>query len=245
MEVKVCHVDVATEMVQIMGADVETRICYVQDSSGHMKLQLWAAQIGKVVRGHSYLMRNLSTREYLGCVFLTTTRNTEIVQIQELAGASSFVEFKAEEKVVTTLIGSIIRAEIGVSRRCSKCQAWQPEFNAALKFHRCQRCKLLQKAELYESTASGRVALLQEGSETDLTMTNSVIKRYLEKEGMLHLLIEGQNVEEHLLSGEAWQVEIQHDVVVGLDKVVEAGESIDTEEQEVAALMAVMEGEQV
>ncbi|CAM4574105.1 unnamed protein product [Leuciscus chuanchicus] len=150
MEVKVCHVDVATE---IMGANVESQICYVQVSSGHMKLQSWAGQIGLVVSGHSYQMRNLSTREYLGSVFLTTTRKTEIVEIQEVAGASSSVHFEAEEEVVTTLIGSIIRAEIAVSKKCTKCQAWQPDFNAALKFHRCQRCKFLQKAEFYQCTA--------------------------------------------------------------------------------------------
>ncbi|CAM4611363.1 unnamed protein product [Leuciscus chuanchicus] len=211
MEVKVCHVDVATEMVEINGANVETQICYIQDSSGHMKLQLCAGQIGLV---------------------------------KWLEQVPSYT-LKLREEVVTTLIGIIIRAEIAVSKKCTKCQAWQPDFNAALKFHRCQRCKFLQKAEFYQCTASGRVALLQEGREMDLSVTNSAIRRYLEKEAITHLLIEGQNVEEHLLSGDAWKVQIQHDVVVGLDKVVETAESGEIEDQELAGAMAAMEGEQI
>lgn len=238
-----CHVEVATEMVEVMGANVETQTCYVQDSSGNIKLQLWAGQIGLVLCGQSYQMRNLSTREYLGSVFLTTTRNTEIVAISDVAGASSFEHFEAEEEQVTSFVGSIIRAEIAVSKKCTKCQAWQLDFNTAVKFHRCQRCKFLQKAEHYQCTASGRVALLHDGNEMDLHVTNSVITRYLQQEGISDLLIEGQNVEEHLLSGDAWKVRIQRDVVVTIGKVVETAGNGPSEEQEVAGAMAAIDSE--
>lgn len=228
-----------------MGAKVETQTCYVQDATGQVKLQLWAGQIGQVLCGHSYRMRNLSTREYVGSIFLTTTRNTEIVETKEVAGASSFVQFEVEEEQVTTYIGSIVRAEIAVSKKCTKCQAWQLEFNSAVKFHRCQRCKLLQKAEYYQCTASGRVAFLQENNEMDLNVTNSVISRYLEKEGMRHLLIEGQNVEEHLLTVDTWKVQIQRDVVVKIEKVAETAESEKSEEREMAGAMAALESEEM
>lgn len=130
-------------MVEMRGANMETQTCYVQDSSGHINLhlQLWVGQIGLVLCGHSYLIRNLSTQEYLASVFLTTTRNTEIVEIKEVAGASSFGQSEVEEEEVTTYTGSIVRAEIAVSKRCTKCQALQLDFNTALQFHRCQRCK--------------------------------------------------------------------------------------------------------
>ncbi|XP_067278067.1 uncharacterized protein [Pseudorasbora parva] len=249
IEVKVRHIDLATEMVEIRGANVETQTCHVEDASGRIKLQLWAGQIGMVLVDHSYQIRNLCTREYLGDLFLTTTRSTEIVEVKEVAGASSFEEFKVAEEDVSILTGTISRAEISVSKRCTKCQTWQVEFNSTMQFHRCERCRFLQKSSNYQCTAKGRVVLLlNEGDEMDLTVSNSVIRRYLQKENMLHLLIEGQNVEEHLLSGEAWQVKIQREVVVTIDKV--AGLALGTSDardkavdEEVAGAMQALERE--
>ncbi|MGL5564402.1 MAG: hypothetical protein ACRDC4_01575 [Plesiomonas sp.] len=167
------HIEVAMEMVEIRGANVETQTCHVEDVSGRIKLQLWAGQIGMLLCDHSSQICNVCTREYMGASFLTTTQDTEILEVKEVAGASAFKEFQVEEEEVSTFIGTISRAEIAVSKRCTKCQAWQMEFNSAVQFHRCERCRLLQKAGNDQCTAKGRVSLLHEGNEMDLMVSNT------------------------------------------------------------------------
>lgn len=75
-------------MVKVWGVNVETQTCYVQGITGHIKVQLWEGQARMLLCSHSYQMQNLSTREYLRSLFLSTTRSTEIQEEVGVAGAS-------------------------------------------------------------------------------------------------------------------------------------------------------------
>lgn len=125
VDVHVCYIKLFTEMVEVRGADVETQACYVQDVPRHTEVRLGRErQAIMLLCGHPYQMWNLSTCEYLGSLILTTTRSTEIQEVEGVAGANSLGQFHID-------FGRITRADRAVSRRCSKGQAWQHEFNSA------------------------------------------------------------------------------------------------------------------
>lgn len=72
-------------MVDVRGDCIEMQTCYVEDVSGWIKIQLWDTLIGKLVSGKSYCIRNVCTRQYAGCLFLTTSRTTEIEEIANVS----------------------------------------------------------------------------------------------------------------------------------------------------------------
>lgn len=199
MEVCVNHIKPATEMVEVRRAYIEMQT-YVADITGCIKIQLWDSLVGKLVNGKSYCIRNVCTRQYAGCLFLTSSRSTEIEEVEGLSLTSRNVNFTVEEDAVKTIIGQINAAEITVSRRCRKCQAWQMDLNPHGNLHRCHRCGLLQKCQSYECIAKGKVSLASSFGEEDVSLSNSVLKQYLDDEELLHLLADSQDVEEHLLS---------------------------------------------
>nr|XP_055070261.1 uncharacterized protein LOC129451220 [Misgurnus anguillicaudatus]XP_055070262.1 uncharacterized protein LOC129451220 [Misgurnus anguillicaudatus] len=245
IEVYVCKVKAGTNMVEMRGEVVETQICYVQDATGWIKVHLWEGQIGMLVSGHAYRMSNMATREF-GSLYLTATSSTEIHEVEVTSGLRSLQNVEVEEEVIKTLIGKIIRAEIVVSRRCTKCRAYQRDFNSAKAFHRCERCGFLQKMDTYMRSASGRVAFVESLDEMDLAVSNSVIQNYLQHEGLLQLLVEGQNVEEHLLCGETWKLQIESDVVVAIEKVEDDGRGTGAQmdrstDEEVAGAVSAIE----
>lgn len=56
VDVHVCYIKLFTEMVEVRGANVVTQMCYVQDVTGHTKVQLWEGRAGMLLCGHSYQM---------------------------------------------------------------------------------------------------------------------------------------------------------------------------------------------
>lgn len=245
IEVYVFKVKAGTNMVELRGEVVETQICFVQDATGWIKVHLWEGQIGMLVSGHAYRMSNMATREF-GSFYLTATSSTEIHEIEVTSGLRSLKNVEVDEEVIKTLTGKIMRAEIKVSRRCTKCRAYQRDFNSEKSFHRCERCGFLQKKDTYMRSASGRVAFVESSDEMDLAVSNSVIQNYLQHEGLLKLLDDGQNVEEHLLCGETWKLQIESDVVVAIEKVEGHGSGtvVQTDmsvEQEIAGAISAIE----
>lgn len=174
---RVVHVSDVTETVECRGTCMETQACYIEDSGGNIKLQLWDKLIGRVVVGQTYKWSNLSTRMFGGKLYVTTTRHSEIELMDPLPGLKKEIDFHIDEGEVKISEGKITSVEVVVSRRCCRCQAWQEEFEAKAKFHRCVRCKRLQVLQMYESTVSASLTLSGK-SEEELMVPNTVVKRY-------------------------------------------------------------------
>ncbi|KAK9977036.1 hypothetical protein ABG768_018857 [Culter alburnus] len=58
---------------------------------------------------------------------------------------------------------------------------------------------MLQRLSTYEPTASASFCVFADAEERNVTVSNSVLKRYLESKGMMHLLHDSEDVEEHFL----------------------------------------------
>lgn len=86
---------------------------------------------------------------------------------ESIGNARSLPPTEDHEEQLNTLTGTITRAEIVVSRKWTKCHGCQRNFNTAHQFHRCERCGFLQKSDMYQRTASGRVALVESLEEMD------------------------------------------------------------------------------
>ncbi|XP_026111621.1 uncharacterized protein LOC113088784 [Carassius auratus] len=175
---RVVHVSQCTETVEFQGASIEAQSCYLEDTSGTIKIQLWESLIGKLDFGRTYKLTNVSTRVFAGSMYLTTSRRTEIQQVAPLHGLNDVIQFRVDEGQVVVMEGSITSVEVALSHRCSRCNAWQQDFEKRGKFHRCFRCKRLQLVEAFQPTVNASVTFVGEFGEKELTLSNSVIKRY-------------------------------------------------------------------
>ena len=90
-----------TEMVSVRNTQSEMKECEVGDATGSIHLKVWDNQIVSITDGSSYRLTNLSTREYLGSILLTTTRSTVIQPIAAISGVAAKVD--GEGSVVETL----------------------------------------------------------------------------------------------------------------------------------------------
>ncbi len=80
---RIVHLKAGTEL---QGRQVETQSVIIEDGSGKTRLQLWESQ---VLFGKTYTFSNL--REFSCELFVTTTRQTSIEQVQSLPGLGAIV----------------------------------------------------------------------------------------------------------------------------------------------------------
>ncbi|XDV25428.1 hypothetical protein PO909_029348 [Leuciscus waleckii] len=143
-------------------------------------------------------------------------------EVAALSGQSLDVLFSVDEGEAKTLTGHVTGAEVSVRRCCMKCCAWQVEFDGKCKFHRCERCGLLQRIASFQPTVTAKVSLSGDFGEEDFKVSNSVLKHHLEKEGLIELLSDRQNIEEHLFEIGLCSFKMQNNTVIALSKVEQA-----------------------
>ncbi|ROI42822.1 hypothetical protein DPX16_7099, partial [Anabarilius grahami] len=205
---RAAFVSATTESVTYYGNILEKQTCYLKDATGKIKAQLWDTHIGAIQLGKTYRLSNLSTREFRGDVYVTTTRQNEVQEVAALEGLSAFI---LAEHRVDALSRTVKRVEVKISWRCGHCKCWQQSFKDKSKNHRCERCNMLQRSSTHEPTASANFCVFTGAKERKVTVSNSVLKRYLESEGMMHLLQDSEDVEERFLDSESYTFQMQDD----------------------------------
>ncbi|KAJ8366024.1 hypothetical protein SKAU_G00148550 [Synaphobranchus kaupii] len=238
LDARVSHVKSSTVME-------EMKTCYLEDASGLIMLQLWEDQVGTASAGASYRFTNLNAREFAGKLFLSAICGSTITPIADLQGipagdtnpsddeqALSTVTGQALTTVtgqalttvtgqaLTTVTGQVSGVEIAIMRCCRRCRKTQTNFEAKADFHRCEDCRMLQKTNTYAAVGNGTLGVTGEHGDRDVVIRNSVLTKYLESEGLLHLMLEPQDVEVHFLDGGQFELKLCNDVVIDLNKNV-------------------------
>ncbi|XP_026109895.1 uncharacterized protein LOC113082483 [Carassius auratus] len=218
---RIVHLRAGTDNVEFQGRQLETQSVIFEDASGKIRLQLWESQVGVVLFGKTYKFSNLSTREFQGELFVTTTRQSTIEEVGPLSGMGAIVPCDVREDPVISLCAEIIRAEVIVSRTCGNCKCSQTDFDSRKKFHRCMKCNMLQKSGMYTASAIANVTVLGDSGELNVCINNSVLHRYLRNGDITHLLQDAQDMEEHLLECGFLKLHIQNNNVVAMVKAPE------------------------
>lgn len=171
---RIVHLNVRTKNVEYQGRQLETKTSILEDITGKIKVQLWEDQVGSVSYGETYQFTNLTTREFKGELFLTTTKDTIIEKVQPLLGLGPIPPNTTTEEPVKSIYGIINRAKVLVSRCCGNCKFWQVSFETKKKFHRCEKCNMLQMTAMFKPTA--HVTVFGDFGERNLTINNSVLQ---------------------------------------------------------------------
>ncbi|KAL7841569.1 hypothetical protein SRHO_G00252600 [Serrasalmus rhombeus] len=196
---KVIFLQTSSEVVNAFGANLENEECWTADDTGKIRLLLYDDLIPRVLLGHSYKFRCISTADK-GGLHLTTTRSTTVEEIPaiEVPEAFSFTEAPAE--VIFRTKGLVSGVERQERRTCSRCRQTQTAFDCKSLNHRCQSCRLLQKTVLFPAKVSGTVVLTSGSTDVHLTLTITVLREFLECNQLCHLLQDVQSIEEYLLN---------------------------------------------
>ncbi|KAJ8349460.1 hypothetical protein SKAU_G00245900 [Synaphobranchus kaupii] len=218
LDARVCQLKASTQVVQVQGDKVEVQSCHVEDGTGRIKLQLWGDQISTVANGSSYTFTNLSTREFAGKLFLTATRKSTILQMPDMQGIPVSETASDDEADISMVTGHINAADIVILYSCPLCHTRQPTFDIHARFHKCQRCKMNQKAATYTAMGNGTLVIMTADSKRTLTISNSVLQRYLDHEGFLQLMADHEDVEEHFLDAGQFQFKLHNETVISLTK---------------------------
>ena len=212
-----------TEMVSVRNAQSEMKECEVGDATGSIHLKVWDSQIVSIKDGSSYRFTNLSTREYLGSILLTTTRATVIQPIAAISGVAPKLDGEGSEvETLSTFRSTVEGAHIEAKRQCPKCHTQQLSFDSKVPFHRCEKCKILRKGASYVSKLSGEIVFVSEKGELSLSIPNSVLRSYLDGEGCFRDMLDVQDIEEHLITGDCFEVvHNRANLMISLKKVVQ------------------------
>lgn len=79
---------------------MERQECFLEDATGIIKVVLWENLIRKLLFGHTYEIKNTSTREFANEQYLTTSRQTETVEVGDLTNVDPTIKFVVEEPEV-------------------------------------------------------------------------------------------------------------------------------------------------
>ncbi|XDV31449.1 hypothetical protein PO909_034131 [Leuciscus waleckii] len=189
----------SSSTVNIRGTDLECKTCYVADSTSCIELTLWDRHIELVEDNWSYTFTNLSTRKHNGNLTLTTTRQTTITPMKTPISATTPNKMIPHTISLNHLSSPIEGAAIRALKLCPKCQTPQFDLSAKAPFHRCQSCKILRKGCSYLTKVNGTVSFMMGNEELSLSITNSVLGRFLKGECNLDVM-DSQEIEEFLLS---------------------------------------------
>lgn len=194
--------------VQRRGVESQVLTIVIADETGQIKLQLWDGQIPAAKVAASYSFTNLSVREYGSEKFITTTKQSAIVEINKVPVPDNIVPLAIqEEDALQTVETEVVAIKLSSNFNCRSCYKRQsPSFSLKEPFYRCEGCQLLRKSTHFLATTSGVLHAAVDGVETALTLNNSVLRSFLEKEHLTHLLEDTESLEMYLLRVEKLQV---------------------------------------
>ncbi|XP_076877157.1 uncharacterized protein LOC143526566 [Brachyhypopomus gauderio] len=165
-----------TRTFTVRGSDREFRNCSIYDGTAKITLQLLEKLRPTIQMLHSYRFSDLSTRMFKGRIQLSATLSTEVDKIEALDvpdAADAAVELQ-----LNSATGTIRALEIRATTQCLFCCSNQDTFDPTSNFHRCQSCKMLQKAQTYTQFLHGTVELDANNEWFTLMVSNSVFIAY-------------------------------------------------------------------
>jgi len=200
VRVKILPGGIQSRVVPVDGVSRELKQFRVCDPTGVTKLTLWEDKILLVQQSQSYEIRNLATRRYGEQTVLTSTPSTAVVKIQDI-GEPDDLEPDDDDDVgdLVKVSGCVSAIQIGARHHCGRCRATQSDFKTGCTSHRCDRCRMLQRADAYPAVFSGTVVVDCDGQEQTFTFTNSAISVFV-AEHMGGVATDSDAVEEKLLS---------------------------------------------
>lgn len=207
---KVVAFNSSTDMTFIRGADVEVRECRVADATAKMKMLLWEGQVDAVRMGRSYRFCDVSTRKS-SVLYITCTKATVIEEVCDIEVPASVAAVSVEEmeEELAAVVGHITGVKLEDRRQCGKCGSKQAPFDGKVKYHRCDRCSLLQRTSIYTSFVSGTVVVTPVvGQDRSLILPPSVLRTYMEASNLAGLLEDAEDVEQHLIDAGAFVLQV-------------------------------------
>ena len=201
MRVKILPGGMQSRVVPVDGVPRELKQFRVCDPTGVTKLTLWEDKILSVQLSHSYEIRHLTTRRYGEQTVLTSTPSTTILEIQDIGEPDDLEpdDDDDDEGDVVKVSGCVTAVQVGARHHCVRCRASQSDFKTGCTSHRCDRCRMLQRADTYPAVFNGTVVVDCDGQEQTFTLTNSAISVFV-AEHMGGVATDSDAVEEKLLS---------------------------------------------
>lgn len=168
--------------------DCEVKNCCLADGTGTIQLSIWDSQIDMVEAGRSYSFTNLTTRKFNDKTTLTTTHSSTITPLHKKIPTPTADSTETLSPALHIITTDIAGAAIIVKKQCPKCHTAQQNLSSKDKFHRCNACKILRKGTSYVTKFSGFLSVVQNDSEVSLTITNSLVTRFVSKQQDLSVM---------------------------------------------------------
>ncbi|CAL8295930.1 unnamed protein product [Merluccius merluccius] len=203
VRVKILPGGVVSRFVVVGGVSRELREFRICDRSGQTNVTLWEEKIAMVNVSKSYEISKLSTRRFKEQTTLTSTFYTSITEIQDVGEPRDLVE----------ICGCVTAVKVSARRQCRRCHAVQKEYKERCVTHCCERCEMLQRASSYAVMYSGTLAVLSNGEEHTLMLTNSVVSTFL-SEHLGGAASGHAEMQEKLVRTENVEVQVDSDQVV-------------------------------
>jgi len=202
VRVKILPGGIQSRVVPVDGVPKELKQFRVCDPTGVTKLTMWEDKILLIQVSHSYEIRNVTTRRYGEQTVLTSTQSTTVLEIQDIGEPDDLEpdddDDDDDEGDLVKVFGCVSAVQVGARHHCGRCRASQSDFKTGCTSHRCDRCRMLQRANSYPAVFSGTVVVDSGEQEQTLTLTNSAISVFV-AEYMGGVASDSDAVEEKLL----------------------------------------------
>ncbi|KAK0136493.1 hypothetical protein N1851_027391 [Merluccius polli] len=221
VRVKILPGGIQSKLVPVDGVMRELKQFRVCDPTGVTRLTMWEDKILLVELSHSYEIRNVTTRRCgeqtvltskHDVTVLTSTPSTTLNEIQDV-GEPDKLEPYGDGGDLAKVCGRVSAVQIGAKHHCVRCRASQAQFSCKCTSHRCERCRMLQRAESYRVLYSGTVVVVSDGQENTATLTNSALSRFV-AEHMGGVATDSEAIEEKLISVDEVELEVNSSQVV-------------------------------
>lgn len=159
IKAKVLDIDTDTKMAS-NNSPVKEFI--IGDQSKNLTLSVWDTEIEKILVGKSYIITNVTSRNFKNKVKLTCTKRTKIQQIEDLQD----VEDNIESAISTQINVKIQQCQITTSYKCGSCLKNIDNVDSTVSsIIRCQ-CGMKQKKTNLASTEYVKLVCRQTNQAT-------------------------------------------------------------------------------
>lgn len=139
--------------------------CVLEDSTGAILVHIWHPLIANIKTGQSYLLRNLTVKNFQGKTFLSTTPTTNVsptsLTLQSVKGPDIL---ENPEKEVTVAYLNMV-SKLNVFSSCKVCNKKLNDIEPTHHTLKCQNCRPRQRTTDIKLQASAKLAIIVDGKE--------------------------------------------------------------------------------
>ena len=185
---KIVRIECPVEVEKNTSEKLTKQDCWLADQSMCIRLEIWEEEIGTVEAGSSYCFVDVQKKEFQGNHFLSTTKNSEIIEIDNIGDDLSTETIPNTNREIHGDISAVDK--VTAYRECTSERCKGKVTPTTATTGRCNICKRMVKLSRCDTSMYAKFTVHETVSNkaNDVTAFNERVLQIIDKDALANLL---------------------------------------------------------